>query len=267
MLDNTEVQWASTIQVAQATLPPQILWNLILSQFFLFRTHQCSQCHHVGHKDFCQGRKFQRPARFNSVKTKPLNGRASVHSFGFVAAYRLNMADHKACPSRNNWSSSSPAASHCIWDIHHMRLNVTRTGEPPIQSTSLAVTSAYEGVLELTGQLHCTVNCNGNLISAFVTAKSDANWLEDLSLSNQSIDTFCQWVQKPQQRAGIPLKQFPSVFEDIGRCTQHQTTIQWKKGSQLVFSPKRPVLRSALPLKDQGILVLVQLFKGAATVS
>lgn len=88
----------------------------------------------------------------------------------------------------------------------------------------MTATSACGVVFGLAGKLQCTLSYNNKLFTTLCySTKSDitllgADWLDDLGLRNQPIDTFCKRGQTSQHYTDTLVKLSLSVLEeDIGR--------------------------------------------------
>lgn len=263
-----------------------------------FKTHKCSRCHKIGHKEgYCSSAtqkqdgerkrhtpQQQRPSKsqqiFHVTKIDAPNRRKFIQLSINGAAARLQMdcGSDITIISRSTWKS---------------------VGSPPIHATAHAARNASGKAIDLVGELQCTVMINGmqKPCRCFVSDIADLDvigieWFEAFGLWDVPINSLCAQVKEAtlqqtspaiqQQQPGVDssgtndiLTQFADVFSDeLGTCTKTEAKLYLKPGARPIYRMKRPVPYAALDaveaelnrLEQSGVLTKVEFSDWAAPI-
>ncbi|XP_058122771.1 uncharacterized protein K02A2.6-like [Anopheles ziemanni] len=234
----------NTNSTSKPSRPCWLCGALHWSRECTFKTHTCTQCGAVGHREgYCkqqhkkgqrrQERRFPKRAHTRSVmvnvcsihhRRKYLN----VAINGIQIRLQLDTASDISVISRNLWK---------------------KVGCPQLSPPSVTARSASGDQLEIVGEFRATVAIKQQRKRAVIyVANSELALLgidlaEAFALWSVPIDQLCNRVTTALPNAPEEIeRKFPRLFQPaMGLCTKAQVKLHLKENYRPVFCPKRPV--------------------------
>lgn len=256
-----------------------------------YKSHECSKCKNVGHKDgYCNSKTNSNVSKSEPKQPKNPFRRHNKHgpkSNTISIVSQVNFDVHRkfinifinGAPVKLQIDTASDISivSRDIWE---------QIGKPVYTPTTHSARNASGDALELAAQFECTVSFNNTNVAAvcFLTNIPNLNLmgidliskfgLWDVPLStvcNQS--TICTVNNTTFEEQ---LKQdFAEIFQpSLGLCRNTKAVLHLKPNVRPVFRPKRPVPFAALPavnkeldrLEELGVISKVNFSSWAAPI-
>uniref|UniRef100_A0AAG5DR23 Reverse transcriptase domain-containing protein n=1 Tax=Anopheles atroparvus TaxID=41427 RepID=A0AAG5DR23_ANOAO len=208
-----------------------------------FKTHTCTQCGSVGHREgFCK----QQRSRKQHHRKKYLPRRANMRS----VTVNVNSLRHRrkflSCTINGiqirlqlDTASDLTVISRQLWK---------RIRRPRLTPPSVTARSASGNKLEIAGEFRATVEINEQKKQAviFVTEAELAllgiDLAESFSLWSVPIDQLCNKITSATSVPEGIVRKFSNLFKPtMGFCVKTEITLNLKPDYRPIFCPKRPV--------------------------
>lgn len=236
-----------------------------------YKSHECTKCKVVGHKEgYCSSKAKFVPATASSKSHSKRHHRKSPKTNSISLVSNIYTSQRKYI---NVLINNVPVTLQVdtASDISIISADTWKhIGRPDVITTTHSARNASGEVLQLTSEFKCQITWNQQQISniCYVTDVKDLNlmginWIEAFGLWDVPINTICnqistattsdQFVQELQ-------KDFSDVFSDsLGLCTKSEAILYLKPGTRAVFRPKRPVPYAAIPAVERELARLEEM--------
>ncbi|XP_055623545.1 uncharacterized protein K02A2.6-like [Toxorhynchites rutilus septentrionalis] len=239
--------------------PPSPCWYCGMMHYTRdckYKTHQCSECRHYGHKEgYCASskksrrRQTHRNMRNVTVETKTV--KVSVNSVR--GRRKFVSVEINSVPVRLQFDSASDISVISTETWKHL-------GEPPVRTSSVTAKTASGDPLQLLSEFDCSVMINGvtKVCTVFVVAQDlhilGLDLVETFQLDTLPMNVLCRQVSDSRSYADRLKQTYPSVFStSLGYCTKVTIKLDLKPGQNPVFRPKRPVAYAMYQAVDEEL--------------
>ncbi|KFD66374.1 hypothetical protein M514_05772, partial [Trichuris suis] len=250
------------------------------TRFCPYKSHLCTRCGDVGHKEgFCppaktlpsSKRKVSLRKKFQHRGAKTTPRVSSTYELSSVSSnvYRRHISvniEKKAVTFQIDTGSDLTNISAQTWK---------QLGSPPLSNTSSVRATTYSGdTIPLRGCFRCAYSFGTHSVSGtcYVSDSSSNNllgaeWIFKLGLYDQPLNSLRSSLQPEDERALICSpeihtlsasnareyvhRRYPEICSDsLGHCKFAKASLRLRPDAQPVFRPKRPVPYAVVPLVE-----------------
>ncbi|XP_053663457.1 uncharacterized protein K02A2.6-like [Anopheles marshallii] len=231
-------------QPNRASKPSRPCWlcgSLHWTRECTFRTHKCTQCGIMGHREgYCKQQKRQPQRKKPFIKQTSMRSvTVNVHSIRSRRKYVNIKLNGKQIRLQLDTGSDISVISRTLW----------RTiGSPQLTPPSVIAKSASGDKLGILGEFQANIELSQKKRQAVIyvieaeLALLGTDLAEVFSLWSSPIDEICNHISSTTIAPEGILRKFPMLFRPtMGLCTKAAITLHLKPDCRPVFSPKRPV--------------------------
>ncbi|XP_053698915.1 uncharacterized protein K02A2.6-like [Sabethes cyaneus] len=228
------------------------------TRYCTFKSHKCSDCGIIGHREgFCASAKSRRSSK-NRKKYTVSSKIVTVNVCG-VETRRFVPVSFPGGETQLQLDTAS--------DITVIDKNIWRKiGSPALVPATVKAKTASGSVLPLAGEFCCDITIGNKTRNAVIRVTDKqlqllgSDLVDSFGLWSVPMDTFCRQVSSSPVPINSLKKTFPKLFsEKLGLCQKTKINLELKEQCKPVFCPKRPVAYAMLDTVNQELDRLEQL--------
>ncbi|XP_040158056.1 uncharacterized protein K02A2.6-like [Anopheles arabiensis] len=243
---------------AKPSKPCWLCGELHWSRDCKFKSHKCSNCGKIGHREgFCRTsgpirrqRNFRKhrqvTSRVVTVNICRVNDRRKYVNLTICGQHVSLQLDT---------GSDITVISRSLWQ---------QLGKPSLVPAEVNARTASGEELQLDGEFETSIEMAGKTREAIIRVTRanilllGADLIDQFGLSSLPMDSYCKMVSSSGYIKGLQAK-FPTVFSGTGLCTKSRIHLQLKEDARPVFCPKRPVAYAMIETVNKELDRLEQL--------
>ncbi|XP_055543285.1 uncharacterized protein K02A2.6-like [Wyeomyia smithii] len=206
-----------------------------------FRSHKCSDCGQMGHREYCSSAKKSRGAARKRGKYSVTSKVVTVNLCSVESRRRFVSVSFPGGEIQLQLDTASDITviSQKIWQ---------KIGSPVLVPATVKAKTASGSVLTLIGEFCCDISIPKKTKQAVIRVTDKqlqllgSDLVDSFDLWSIPMDTFCSQVSRVSVSTDSLKKTFPKVFSDeLGLCNKTKIKLELKDQCKPVFCPKRPV--------------------------
>lgn len=250
-------------------VPKTACWlcgNLHFVKFCTFKTHKCSVCHQVGHRDnYCKSarsgytpksdvnNKNKRDDNNNKNDNKPPQQWVKKEKFRTNAVFstmRVNFQEFRKYAEVHINNRSVQLQIDTASDISIISISTWEAiGQPDAYTTDDCANDVNTNTIKLLAKFQCDVTIANatKALHCYVTDIDNLNiigidWIQQFQLWDTPITAWCRQIKFDDIISTLRNK-YRNVFENstLGLCTKAKVHIQLLPDAKEIYIPKRPV--------------------------